>query len=168
MTMLLILRQIILIIHILLASIWVGGVLFIGWGVFPSALKSLSLKSQRHFFLKLMAWAHPIFTGLGSGVILTGILLGTLVGPIHNLHDVVGTMYGRIWLTALLIAVFTLVWGATIAYRSFVNVFSDESIWQLAGKGDKRMLNRSFLKITVIESIEVFGFIMLILLMISF
>lgn len=168
MTMLLTLRQIILTIHILLAFIWAGGVLFIGWGVFPTALKSLSLKSQRHFFQKLMAWAHPIFTGVGSGVILTGILLGTLVGPIHDLNDVIGTMYGRIWLTALFIAIFILVWGATIAYRSFVDVFSDETIWTLAEKGDKRMLNRALLKITVIESIEVFGFIVLILLMISF
>src|SRR5699024_12871696 len=30
-------RQILLIVHILLAIIWVGGVLVVGWGVFPAA-----------------------------------------------------------------------------------------------------------------------------------
>jgi len=159
-------RQLVLFVHILLAIIWVGGVLFVGWGVFPAA-KKLALQVQREFLLTLMRFTHWIFTGAGIGVILTGILLGTLLGPIRNWDMVWNTSYGNIWFTALMIGVFTLAWGVVFGYRQFIKVFSDVKLWETAAAGDMKMLNRSLIKIVVIEGVEVVGFMVLLYLMIS-
>src|SRR5699024_12655166 len=97
-------RQFILGVHILLAIIWVGGVLFVGWGVFPAA-KALAYNVQRSFFLTLMRFNHRFFTCADLGVIVTGILLGTLLGTIHSWEQVWQIIYVHTWLTALVIGV---------------------------------------------------------------
>ncbi|WP_085992878.1 hypothetical protein [Oceanobacillus senegalensis] len=60
-------RQILLIIHITLGVLWAGGIMFIGWGVFPASL-SISLNNQRKFLIQLMKSTHHFFTLIGLGV----------------------------------------------------------------------------------------------------
>lgn len=160
-------RQILLMVHILLAIIWVGGVLFVGWGVFPAA-RTLTYKVQREFFHALMKWTHWLFTLAGTGVIATGTLLGTVGGPIKTWNDIWQTTYGHIWATAFIVATFTLLWGITFGYKQSMKVFSEEErwIWKMAANGDKHPLNQSMLKIVVIEGVEAIGFIILIALMV--
>src|SRR5690625_4360240 len=100
-------RQLILGIHIFSAITWVGGVLFIGWGVLPASQK-LPFTIQRRFFLSIMEWTHWLFTIVGFIVIMTGVLLGTIFGPLKNWSAILDTTYGNIWLTALIVAVFSL------------------------------------------------------------
>lgn len=162
-------HQVLLIFHILLAIIWVGGVLFIGWGVFP-AVKTFTFEVQREFFRALMKWTHWLFTLTGLGVIASGILLGTIGGPINTWQDVWHTTYGHILATAFCVAVLTLLWGATIGYHHSMKVFSDKElwVWKMAENGDKSPLNQSLSKIAIIESVETIGFIALIVLMVMF
>jgi len=164
--MLLQLREFVLGVHILLAIIWVGGVLFVGWGVFPAA-KSLAYHVQRSFFLTLMRFTHWFFTGAGTGVILTGMILGTVLGPIRTWDQVWQTTYGNTWFTALVIGVVTLVWGVVIAYRQSIKIFTNTAIWQEASAGNPRKLNKALFRIALTESVEVIGFMLLIYLMIS-
>lgn len=161
-------RQILLILHILLAITWVGGVLFIGWGVFPVA-KTFSFEVQRSFFHRLMKWTHGLFTLAGLGVIATGVLLGTIFGPINTWQDIWQTTYGHTWATAFCIAIFTLLWGAIVGYHHSMKIFSDKElwIWKMAANGDKKPLNQSLLKIVMIEAFETIGFIALIVLMVK-
>lgn len=156
-----VLRQILLGIHILLAIIWVGGVLFVGWGVYPAS-KKLAAHHQRTFLKALMQWTHHLFTLAGVGVIITGVILGTVLGPLNSWADVYSTAYGRIWLTALISALLTLGWGVFISYRQAMKVFANERLWIAAENGDAKPLNKAMLLITGIESIEVFGFLLLI------
>lgn len=161
------LRQALLIVHILLAVIWVGGVLFVGWGVFPAA-GTLSFKVQRHFFHALMKWTHWLFTLIGVGVIATGTLLGTVGGPLKSWNDVWHTTYGHMWATAFIVASFTLLWGISVGYTHSMKLFSENEIWvwQMAENGDKKPLNRSMVKIAAIEAVETIGFIILIAIMV--
>src|SRR5699024_12731952 len=57
------LHQLLLGTHIFSAILWVGGVLFIGWGVFP-AVRYFTYENQRKFFL---------------GEIIAAIFLGAVV-----------------------------------------------------------------------------------------
>jgi len=57
-------RQLLLTVHILLAVIWVGGILFVGWGLFPAARK-LSYSVQQKLFVAVMEWTHWLFTLAG-------------------------------------------------------------------------------------------------------
>lgn len=158
-------HQILLTLHILLAITWVGGILFTGWGGYPAS-KSLPLAERRLFLHALMKWTHKLFTLAGIGVIATGILLGTVVGPIKNWHDIWYTTYGNIWVTALIVAIFTLAWGIFIGYRQSNHVFSNNDIWEAAENGDSKPLQKAMTKTVAIESVEVAGFMVLIVFMV--
>lgn len=158
-------HQILLVIHIFLAIVWVGGILFIAWGVYP-ATKKLAVKERRRFLRSLMQWTHWLFTLAGIGVITTGILLGTVAGPIHHWRYVWGTSYGNIWFTALIIATFTLLWGAFVGYKQSMKVFSNDSLWERAEAKDSTSLTKAMLITAVVESVEVIGFFALIICMV--
>ena len=154
-----------LVIHILFAIIWVGGVLFVGWGVYPASLK-LPLPMQQDFLQALLKWTHKLFALTGSIVILTGITLGTILGPIRSWDMLFYTSYGNIWLTALVIATFTLFWGVFIGHKYAMAILSNEKLWQMAANGKKRPLRVAFIKTSVVESVEAIGFIILIICMV--
>lgn len=154
-------RQLVLGLHIFLAIIWVGGILFTGWGVFPAA-RALTFSEQRVFFLSLMKWTHKLFTAAGAGVIVTGILLGTVLGPIHSWEAVWNTKYGQLWVTALIVALITLFWGGLVGYRKSMATFSHETIWACADQGNTTPLTRALITVAMVEFVEVCGFIVLI------
>ncbi|MFC3040623.1 hypothetical protein ACFOGI_10230 [Virgibacillus xinjiangensis] len=157
-------REIVLILHIFLGIIWVGGILFIGWGVFPAVMK-MSYQSQRQFLTSLMRWSHPLLTAAGMGVGITGILLGAILGPVKSWDFLWNTAYGNIWLAALLVGGFTLLWGIGIGYRETMLVLTDDYFWQEAEKGNGKPLFRQLFRIAVLESFEIAGFLVLIILM---
>ena len=70
-------RDLILLAHILLGITWLGGILFVGWGVYPAANK-LPYRQQQKFLLILMKHVHLLLTLAGAGVISTGTILGTI------------------------------------------------------------------------------------------
>src|SRR5690625_4956566 len=154
-------RQILLGGHILLAIFWVGGISFIGWGVFP-VIRTFSLKTQRLFLRRLMNHSHIILTLIGVGVIVTGFLLGTIFGPIKEFNQVLATSYGVKFLLANALGMFALVWGTVIGYRKTVKMLTDGSLWSAAETGNIKPLKKSFLQVTIIESVEIISFACLI------
>lgn len=160
-------HQIILGLHILLAIFWVGGLSFIGWGVFP-AIRHLKYVEQRDLLLAIMKWAHPLFTIAGLGVIFTGVLLGTVLGPIDHWNDIWNTRFGSLWLTAFIVASLSLAWGALIGYKQMEKVLNNKLLWIEADQGMKENLYRALLKLFLIESVEPLGFAVLIAIMVLF
>jgi len=158
-------RTILLIVHILLGITWAGGIMFIGWGVFPASLH-LSLEKQRLFLIKLMKGTHHLFSLIGAFVILTGILLGTVYGPLHSWDAIWNTRYGNIWLTALTVGIITLLWGIFVGYREMMIIFKDDFLWHEAEEGNKKPLLLQLFRLAVLESLEVVGFLTLVVLMV--
>ncbi len=165
MTVLLLVHQMVLVLHIFLGIVWMGGVLFIGWGIYPAA-RVLAFNQQRLFFLSLIKWVHWVFTIAGCGVILTGSLLGIVFGPIRSWETLVNTTYGNQWLAAFTIGLFTLFWGVFIGYRRAVTTFSNRLLWEQADQGNRRPLRRALLSIVALETVEVSGFVAIIFLMV--
>jgi putative copper export protein len=153
--------------HILLAAIWVGGVLFVGWGVYP-VVKKMPPSRQQAFLHALMKWSHWPLTAAGSGVIFTGFLLGTVLGPIREWESLWRLDYGQIWLFSLIVGLAVLAWGALVGYRQAMKVLSDDSLWRRAESGDTRPLMKAMRSIILVESLEAVGFIVLICLMLLF
>src|SRR5699024_3007427 len=145
--------------------LWVCGVLFIGWSIFP-AVRFFSYKNQRIIFHDLMQGTHWLFTGLGSIVILSGILLGTIMGPISNWGDVLHTTYGQIWFTALVIGPFTVLWGIIVGYQYSIAVFKNHVCWDRAENGHTKALFNALPNLVAIESVECIGFVILIYLIV--
>lgn len=148
--------------HIFLGITWVGGVMFVGWGVYP-AVKKFKPTEQRKILSSLIKWTHWLFILAGAGVITTGVLLGTVGGMIRSWQDIWLTSYGNIWLTALLIGLFTLAWGVFVGYRKAMKVISNESLWKLAETDETKPLNKALLGVAVLESVELLGFVALII-----
>lgn len=159
------LRQIILFIHILLAIVWFGGVLFVGWGVFPASQK-LKPTIQREFLSHLMSWVHWPLTFLGLSVITTGIILGTFLGPLKNWEVFFSTSYGHLFTTALIVAIFTLLWGMFIGYKHTMTILSRTDIWIKAEEGNKKPLRKAFFGIVALESVEITGFVIILICMV--
>lgn len=157
--------QTVLWIHIFLAINWVGGLLFVGWGVFP-AVRFLALRDMRRMLRAVMGHSHYLFTLAGAGVILTGTLLGTWLGPVKSFDAVWQTTYGTLWFAALTIGVLTLLWGTFVGYPRAMGVLSEDSLWEAAEAGNRRPLNRSLVILALVESVEGFGFVVLLTLMI--
>ncbi|MEJ8778639.1 hypothetical protein [Pseudogracilibacillus sp. ICA-222130] len=147
--------------HILLAIIWVGGILFVGWGIFP-LIQKMSLQTQRFFLTILMKHTHIGFTVAGVLVIITGVLLGTLFGPMGSMEQIIATAYGQKLLFAFAVAVFAILWGIVFGYRHTMNVLQNDVIWEEAIRGNRHLLQRSFRQIMLIESVEVACFFILV------
>lgn len=158
-------RHIFLVIHIFLAMVWVGGILFVGWGVFPT-VKLFNVLDQQRFLIALMKKTHYIFSLAGMGVITTGVILGTIYGPIHEVNQLWQLRYGQIFSMAFMIGVFTLSWGVFVGYRYTMSVLKDNSIWNYASKGFPSLLNQKLFKVTLVTGVEVTGFVLIIYLMV--
>lgn len=156
--------QTVLWLHIVIAILWVGGVMFVGWAVYPASNK-LDRAQQRTFLTALMKHTHWLFVIEGIGVIFTGILLGTILGPIDQWSDLYTTMYGRKFIAAFFLAVFVLLWGSLIGFRKTMNVLEDNTIWNLAKKDMCTPLNRAFRFTALVAGVEVIGFLGIIALM---
>jgi len=160
-------HQIVLGIHILLGIAWVGGILFVGWGVFPVA-KKLDTLSRQKFLVLLMQWVHHKFTMIGSGVILTGLLLGSFLGPVRELETALNSAYGNNLIMAFIIGVLTLLWGTFVSYRFTIKVLTHDTLWKMAEWGYPRLLKNAIRRVTIVSGVEVVGFIVLLAIMLSF
>lgn len=95
--------------HVLLGITWFGAAITANL-IFVPALQKLPLDRQRETggaYGEVSARIIPI---AAMGVILLGILRGTVFGQIKSL-DALGTTYGITWLLALILASATFAWG---------------------------------------------------------
>jgi uncharacterized membrane protein len=95
--------------HVLLGITWFGAAITGNLILIP-ALTRLPLDRQREFGGSYGERAQRVIPIAASGVILLGILRGTVFGQIKTLDDVT-TTYGLTWLAALILASATFAWG---------------------------------------------------------
>lgn len=157
-------KDVLLFIHIFSSIVWVGGLLFVAWGVYPAS-RLLPIFKQKNFLIQLMKKSHKGFITAGGLVLFTGFLMG-ITGPIHSLSQLVTTYYGKWWLLSFGVGLVTLGWGTFIGYRAMIRILSRDIIWKMAAKGYPRLLYISLFKVAVISSIEGLGFVILIILMV--
>lgn len=160
-----ILRQIVLGLHILFAIIWVGGLFFVGWGIFLG-IRKMKFVLQREILLNVIQWSHPLFTMAGLGVIVSGVVLGTVLGPIKQWGDIWNTTYGNLWITAFIVAVISLYWGGAVGYKWMAKILNDKHLWMLADREIIEPLIQALILLVLIESIEPMGFAVLIMIMV--
>ncbi|WP_088009534.1 hypothetical protein [Indiicoccus explosivorum] len=161
------LRELVLGIHVFLGIVWVGGVLFVGWGVFP-AVRAMDYRNQQRFLLSLMRWTHKVFTLSGAGVIVTGIFLGTVFGPIQSMGTASLSPYGHHFVLALVVGSLTLAWGTLVSYPHAISVLSKTVLWNMADEGYDTFLKQSLRGVTLVSGVEVIGFVGLLTIMLTF
>src|SRR5699024_10963895 len=110
----------------------------------------------------------PFLTLAGVLVIITGVLLGTVFGPLSSWESMYQTPYGQKWLLALSIGVVTLLWGTFVGYFQMMRLFKTDFYWVEAEIGNPSVLYKQLLRLGALESVEVIGFMALLFLMISF
>ncbi|MFL5779358.1 MAG: hypothetical protein ACJ761_10495 [Chloroflexota bacterium] len=96
--------------HVFLGIFWFGAVLYADFILIP-AINTLPLGKQREFGSAVGARAARIIPAIAAGVILLGIVRGTLFGPVKSLDFLLTTAYGLTWLVALVAAVSTFTWA---------------------------------------------------------
>ena len=98
--------------HVLLGIIWFGTVLFNALILIP-AMGPMPLGRQREIGRAIGEQAFKVIRPVAVTVIATGILRGTVFGPIKSL-DALTTPYGMTWLVALAFAIGAFVWAERI------------------------------------------------------
>jgi uncharacterized membrane protein len=95
--------------HVLLGITWFGAAIT-GNLIFIPALSRLPLDRQREVGGPYGEISQRVIPPVAVGVILLGILRGTVFGPFKSL-DALATAYGLTWLIALILATATFAWG---------------------------------------------------------
>jgi uncharacterized membrane protein len=131
--------------HILLGIFWFGGVLYLDFIVIPSFL-ALPPTVFRPASLGLAKRGGQVIPGVAIGVIVLGIVRGTVFGPIKS-ADALGTNYGLTWLAALVIAIVTFAWGYFMLARPSERLFSDDANWALDATGNPPPATQALLKV---------------------
>ena len=96
-------------VHVLGAAVWFGAQAFLFAALWPALLgrpvpeARALLQAVAPRMARLMGWAGPV-------VMLSGLLRGTLFGPLRTWRALVGTAYGHTFLVALALV------GALTAY----------------------------------------------------
>ena len=98
--------------HVFAGITWFGAVIYADFILIP-ALLTLSPDAQRAAGAAIGARAARIIPGVAAGVIVLGILRGTVWGRIHGLSDL-STTYGLLWLAALILAIGTFAFGKLV------------------------------------------------------
>jgi uncharacterized membrane protein len=98
--------------HVILAITWFGAVIYNDFILIP-AITTLPYREQRSAGSAIGNQAAKVITGASAGVIVLGILRGTVFGRIHALNDL-STPYGVAWTLALVVAVVTFFWGVRV------------------------------------------------------
>lgn len=86
--------------HVLFAVTWFGGHISRVLLVEP-AVRTLSEPAQRQFNRYVERYATRIYVPVIIGVGVTGILLGTTLGPVQSFDALLGTPYGLTFLAAI-------------------------------------------------------------------
>ena len=91
--------------HVLFAVTWFGGHISRVLLVEP-AVRTLPPESQAAFNRYVEKYATRIYVPVIIGVGITGILRGTLFGPVKSLDALLGTPYGLTFLAAIAFGLF--------------------------------------------------------------
>ncbi len=103
--------------HVLLGIIWFGSVLY-GALILIPAVSPMPLPRQRDIGSAIGVQAEKVIKPVAIGVIVLGILRGTVWGPINELGDL-GTAYGITWLIALAVTIGAYLWGTRVVVAAF-------------------------------------------------
>ena len=98
--------------HVLLGITWFGAAIATNL-IFIPALMKLPLDRQREVGGHYGERASQVLSVAAMGVILLGVLRGTVFGQIRSL-DALTTTYGITWLVALVVATATFLWGKRV------------------------------------------------------
>lgn len=147
-------------IHVFLGILWVGGVLFVDLVAFPLLLR-LPPERQSQAGQMLMLAADRFFVPIGALVIVSGMLRGTLFGPIKSTAFLLSTTYGRAWLMALLVAIATLLWGTFGVFRPTMRFFTAPSLWGANHGSAWAQRKRALRGLMLREAGEVVGFLII-------
>jgi uncharacterized membrane protein len=98
--------------HVLAGITWFGAVIYGDFILIP-ALMTLPTDVQRAAGGAIGLRATKVIPGAAIGVIVLGILRGTVWGRIHAVSDVT-TTYGYLWLAALVLAVATFAFAKVV------------------------------------------------------
>lgn len=103
-------------IHVFTGTFWFGGSMFANAIVGP-ALSGSSPPAQSEVGSRIGNRAPKIMRTMAALAIVTGIVNGTVFGPVKSLDVLFGGSYGLTWLAALVLGVGTALWGQLVTVR---------------------------------------------------
>lgn len=99
--------------HVLLGIFWFGSILYTDFVLLPTIGKLPLIEQQKVGGLVGRA-SSRVLVPVGLTVVTLGFLRGTVFGRLHSLDVIVGSVYGRTWLTALALGLLLVIYGLRV------------------------------------------------------
>lgn len=96
--------------HVLGGIFWFGGTLTLNFIVIPSIL-GLPIDQRPGISSRIGKQMARVIEPVAGLVIILGLLRGTAFGAVQSLSIAFGTIYGRTFVTAFVVATATFLWG---------------------------------------------------------
>jgi uncharacterized membrane protein len=110
-------------VHVATALVWFGGQVFLYLALWPAVLGQ-PLPQARTFVMAIAPQIARLMRVIGPTVVVTGLLRGTVFGPIRSLGTL-ATSYGLTFLTGLAVVVALIVHGGRLRATLGPRVFAD-------------------------------------------
>lgn len=163
--MLMTIRELTLFIHLLFGIMWLGSIIFVGWGIYP-IMRHFDYDTRQKILYRLMKHIHLILALLGLLTITSGVVLGTVLGPVHSFTFLFETRYGQLFLSAGVIASISLLWGTCVSFPFTMFVLKNKQYFNAAKHGVPQFLKSKMRHITLVSSVEVIGLLAVVYIMI--
>jgi uncharacterized membrane protein len=150
--------------HIICAIAWFGGSLYRVMVLLPGVARQPGA-SQRALARQFHEQQETLLITAALLVILFGILLGTVVGPLQT-ADMLFTWYGLTWIGALVLAGLLLTWEGFVVGRAQERFLSDDAAWQTTSARYARQRIKSWRRIITLAWGEMVGFGLILLFMV--
>lgn len=112
--------------HIFVAITWFGGTMYRSLILLPS-LAALPPAEQRGMLRQVQERHETLLLMAGFLVIILGIMLGTIVGPIQQ-GSVLLTDYGLTWITCMVLAATLLIWEGFVVSPLLTNAATEPEV----------------------------------------
>jgi hypothetical protein len=144
--------------HMLFATFWFGGTLWVNFVLGPAAART-SPAASGEMGGQIGLQAARVVPPVAGLAILLGFLRGTVWGPINGLGAIFNTGFGRWWFIALVIAVITFMWGQRLTGPSAA------SIGSASDDAERAVRTQRTLRLASIELIGFFAIFSMMILM---
>ena len=131
-------------VHIAAGALWLGASAFMNLVVLPTIFEQ-PFDRQRSLLARVARGPERLMIGVALVAVFTGVLRGTVFGPIRS-FEALTTSYGIVWLLAIALTVAVFATAGMVTSRGMRTLIRDDDVWVetqgTAGEGYRSAASR--------------------------
>lgn len=113
--------------HVAGGAAWLGGSVFANLFLVPYTLRQPT-ERRRHLIRTLLVGPERLMIGAALLVVVTGLVRGTLLGPISG-PESLGRPYGLVWILSIVVIALVFATGARLTGPAMRRLTQEDHLW---------------------------------------